>query len=116
MSNKYHMRRREFLNLDPTLRAYVIAVVEDEREKNVGTRSDDDCDFVDIRLRIADCQNEISLYFDLETVEERENSLYKIRTLAEVVNEFKRAIELEIEVINAREAIPRHDRALAAVH
>lgn len=116
MSKKYHLRRREFLNLEPSLRAYIIAVVEDEREKNVGKRADDDCDFVEISLRIADCRNEIALYFDLDTVEERENSLYKVRKLAEVVNDFKRAIELEIEVINAREAIPRHERVSAAVH
>ena len=117
MSKKYHMRRREFLNLEPSLRAYVIAVVEDEREKNVEVKNkDDDYDSVDISLRIADCHNEIWLYFDLNTAEERENSLYKIRTLAEVICEFKRAIELEIEVINAREAIPRHERVSAAVH
>ncbi|HMO82196.1 MAG TPA: hypothetical protein PKD24_15570 [Pyrinomonadaceae bacterium] len=116
MSKKYHLRRREFLNLEPSLRAYIIAAVEDEREKNAGAKKDDKDNFVDISLRIADCYNEISLYFDLNTADERENSLYKIRTLAEVICEFKRAIELEIEVINAREAIPRHERVSAAVH
>lgn len=117
MSKKYHMRRREFLNLEPTLRAYVIAVVEDEREKNVEVKNkDDDHDTVDISLRIADCYNEIWLYFDLKTAEERENSLYKIRTLAEVISEFKRALELEIEVINAREPFPKHARASSTIH
>ncbi|MBX3294708.1 MAG: hypothetical protein KF762_03210 [Acidobacteria bacterium] len=114
MAKKYHVERREFLNKFSNMRAYVIAVVEDAREKRVCCKDSDD--WHEITLKIADCSEEIELYFDLRSVEERENSLYKIRTLAEVVNEFKRAIELEIEVINAREAIPRHERALAAVH
>lgn len=117
MSKKYHLRRREFLNLDVDLRAYVIAVVEDAREKHVERRSsEEEDDYLDVSLRIADCRQEISLYFDLETQEERENSLYKIRILAEVINEFRLAIEKEVEVISARESIPRHARAATAVH
>ena len=117
MSKKYHLRRREFLNLDVELRAYVIAVVEDARDKHVGRGiSDDDDEYLDISLRIADCRREIYLYFDLDTQEERENSLHKIRTLADVINEFKLAIEREIQVISARESVPRHSRAASAVH
>ena len=118
MSKKYHLRRREFLNLNIDLRAYIIAVVEDARDKHVKGRTsdEDDDDYLDISLRIADCRKEIFLYFDLDTQEERENSLHKIRTLAEVINEFKLAIEKEVEVISARESVPRHARAASAVH
>ena len=118
MSKKYHLRRREFLNLDVELRAYIIAVVEDGRDRHIEPRTTevDDDYYLDISLRIADCRKEIFLDFDLETQEERENSLHKIRTLAEVINEFKLAIEKEIEVITARESIPRHARAASAVH
>ena len=117
MSKKYHLRRREFLNMNVDLRAYIIAVVEDARDRHVEPRtSDDDDDSLDISLRIADCRNEIYLYFDLDTQDERENSLHKIRKLAEVINEFKLAIEKEIAVISARESVPRHARAASAVH
>ncbi len=114
MSKKYHVERREFLNKFSNLRAYVIAIVEDAREKHVCCNNSDE--WHEISLKIADCNDEIELYFDLSTVDERENSLYKIRTLAEVINEFKRAIEIEVEVINARMAIPQHTRVSTAVH
>ncbi len=114
MSKKYHVRERVFLNLNAELRAYVIAIVEDAREKHVCCK--DPNEYSEISLRIADCSEEIELYFDLKTVEERENSLHKISTLAEVINSFKRAIEVEIEVINARQSIPRHSRVSSAVH
>ena len=32
MSKKYHVQRREFLNIHPTWRAYIIATVEDTSE------------------------------------------------------------------------------------
>jgi hypothetical protein len=114
MSKKYHVERREFLNKFSGLRAYVIAIVEDAREKNICCKNSDE--WQEITFRIADCEKEIELYFDLSSVEERENSLHKIRTLAEVVNEFKRAIEIEVEVINARQLVPQHSRVSAAVH
>lgn len=114
MSKNYHVKRREFLNLQTDMRAYIIAIVEDAREKHVGGKESEYCS--EITLKISDCSDEIELYFDLCTVEERENSLHKIRTLAEVINAFKRAIETEVEVISAKDSIPRHPRALSAVH
>ncbi len=86
MSNKYHVKRREFLNLHTDMRAYIIAIVEDAREKKIGEGSDY-CS--EINLRISDCADEIELYFDLCTAEERENSLHKVRILAEVIHAFK---------------------------
>ncbi len=114
MSKKYHVERREFLNKFSNLGAYVIAIVEDARDKHVCCKDSDE--WHDISLRIGDCSREIDLYFDLSTVEERENSLHKIRTLVEVLSEFKRAIEIEVEVLNARQSIPKHARVSAAVH
>jgi len=114
MSKKYHVVRREFLNKFKNLQAYVIAIVEDAREKHVCCKDSEELQ--DIALRIGDCKREIELYFDLDSVEERENSLHKIRTLAEVIHEFRRAIESEVEVINARESVPRLARVSAAVN
>jgi hypothetical protein len=96
------------------MRAYVIALVEDAREKHVCCGKSEE--YSEITLRIADCNDQIELYFDMDTVEDRENSLHKIRTLAEVINEFKRGIEIEVEVMNARKLIPKHARAASAVH
>ena len=114
MSKKYHVERREFLNKHTNLPAYIIAIVEDAREKHVCCKDTEE--WSEITMRIADCSEEIELYFDLSSIEERENSLHKIRTLAEVINDFKRAIEIEVEVINARQSIPKHARAASAVH
>lgn len=115
MAKKYHVERREFLNKYTNLRAYVIAVVEDARDKHLSCKDSDE-EWQDITLKIADCDDEIQLYFDLTSIEERENSLHKIRVLADVINEFKRAIETEIEVINAKEFIPKHTRVSVAIH
>ena len=114
MSKKYHVREKRFLNLDKDELDYVVAVVEDAREKHISRSNSEECS--EISLRIADWRYEIELFFDLETAEQRENSLHKIRTLAEVIGSFKRAIENEIEVINARAAIPRIARVSSAVH
>ena len=114
MNKKYHVREKTFLSMDKDERDYIVAVVEDAREKHLSRTDPDECS--EISLRIADWRHEIELYFDICTVEERENSLYKIRTLSEVINVFKRALESEIEVINAGESRPRHSRVSSAVH
>jgi hypothetical protein len=51
-----------------------------------------------VRLRIADCSNEISLWFELDTPEERENSLYKIDTLLGALQRFRAALDAEAEL------------------
>jgi hypothetical protein len=114
MSKKYHIRRREFLSKSPNSGARVIAVVEDARERHV---SDPDSEiYQEISLHIGDDVEAVWLNFELYTLEDCEESLYKIRTLAEVVNDFKRAIEIEIEVISARKLIPKHVRISEAIH
>ena len=51
-----------------------------------------------IRLRIADCSNEISLWFELHTPETRENALYKINTLLCALERFRTALDAEAEL------------------
>ena len=98
---KYHVRRRMFLNRDPELPAFVIGVVEDTRDI-----PDDDPEqswkWPTIDFTLADCHRRVSLSFDLETPEDREDSLYKIRRLAEVVNAVRDAIEREAAARAAR--------------
>jgi hypothetical protein len=56
-----------------------------------------------IRLRIADCSNEISLWFELDSPEARENSLYKINTLLGALSRFRDALDAEAELYARRE-------------
>lgn len=114
MSKKYHVERREFLDHNPVSGAYVIATVEDGRERNVS--EPDSANYQEINLRIADDSQNVWLNFELYTAEDRENGLRRIRVLHEVITEFKQAIEREVEVINARQSIPKHARAASAVH
>ena len=51
-----------------------------------------------IRLRIADCTNEISLWFELTSAEARENSLHKIDTLLGALQRFRAALDAEAEL------------------
>jgi hypothetical protein len=114
MSKMFHVNERAFLNLQSNLRAYIIAYVEDT------CRYPDCCDEYreggQISLRIADCYEEINLCFDLSTERERENSLHKARTLAEILNRFREAIEAEAKMIEERATVQQHARAVAAVH
>ena len=89
---KYHVRRRQFLNRDPELPAFVIGVVEDTRDL---PNEDPDWQWGTIELCFGDCYRRVSFDFDLSSPEGRAAGLYKIRRLAEVVEAVREAIELE---------------------
>ena len=55
-----------------------------------------------IRFRVADCANEIALWFELDSPEARANSLHKIATLLDAVR-FRDALEAEAELYAHRE-------------
>jgi len=115
MNKKFHVRERAFLNLKTDMRAYIIAVVEDTRE--IPNSNEDDWKWGQIELKMADCHDDISLEFNLSTPQERENSLFKIRKLAEVINAFRDALEIEAESIAERQAFaPIAKAAGTAVH
>lgn len=114
MSKKYHLQKREFLNIYPTWRAYVIASVEDTSD--VVSCCEEHRDGSEVYFEVASCHNDLELHFSLATAQDRENSLYKANKLAEVVNAFRDAIEKEIGVINERQSTQQHERAAAAVH
>jgi hypothetical protein len=56
-----------------------------------------------IRLRIADCMNEINLEFSVECPTLRENSLHKVDTLLHALARFRSALEAEAELYAHRE-------------
>ena len=101
VTERYYVRRREFLNEDPDLPAFIIGIVEDTR-----AIPDDDptqcwTDGTTV-LDLTDCNRRVSFYFNMYDAAERANSLRKISLIAEVVNAVRDAIALEVESRNAR--------------
>ena len=54
-------------------------------------------------LEVADCNDTISLTFDIDTAEGRENSLHKLETLETALNLFRAALVEEFEPYDRRE-------------
>ena len=101
-TEKYYVRRREFLNQDPDLPAFIIGIVEDTREI-----PDDDRDSWNggtVILDFADCYRRVRFDLALYDDQERANSLRKITLIAEVVNAVREGISMEVESRNDREA------------
>ena len=57
-----------------------------------------------LRLRIADCTNQINLEFSVDSAELRENSLYKVETLIAVLERFRAGLAAEAELRALRES------------
>ena len=66
-----------------------------------------------IRLRIADCSREISLWFELDSPESRENSLHKIDTLLGALQRFRAALDAEAELFAHRQQHRRSARSVS---
>ena len=101
-TTRYHVRRREFLNEDPELPAFIIGVVEDTRD--LPNDPEDLWKWGTVMLDLADCSRRVSFDFDLNDSSARANSLRKINLIAEVVNAVRDAIAVEVESRNARPA------------
>ena len=97
---RYHVRRREFLNEDPELPAFIIGVVEDTRD--LPNDPEDAWKWGTVVLDLADCSRRVSFDFDLNNATSRANSLRKINLIAEVVNEVRDAIAVEVESRDTR--------------
>ena len=80
--------------------AYVRVLVEDSTLRKWRRRPPEPR----IRLRIADCANAISLWFELNSEAARENSLYKIDTLLGALQRFRAALDAEAELYAHRTA------------
>jgi hypothetical protein len=68
--------------------AYVRVFVEDTARKRFRRRPPEPR----LRLRIADCENEINLEFSVESAARRENSLHKIDTLLAALHRFREGL------------------------
>ncbi len=107
---RYHVRRREFLNEDPELPAFIIGVVEDTRD--LPDDPEDLWKWGTVILDLADCARRVSFDFDLNDAASRANSLRKIHLIAEVVNAVRDAIAVEVESRNARPAMKKRAQGL----
>ena len=87
--------------------AYVRVLVEDTTFRKWRRRPPEPR----IRLRIADCSNEISLWFEVNSAELRKNSLHKIDTLIDALQRFRCALDAEAELYahRAQHRQPFHD-------
>ena len=88
--------------------AFVRVFVEDTSTK---TRWRDAPPEPRVRLRIADCDDEISLWFELDTAESRTNSLHKIDTLLGSLHRFRDALRVEADLYALRETSRKEDRS-----
>ena len=99
------------IDLDLKLPGREEEVVEALRERDLLERRycDDDCECCPSNfepmmvLNIADCNEAISLEFDVDTPEGRENSLHKLDTLEIAVRVFRDALVAEFEPYDRRE-------------
>ena len=66
-----------------------------------------------IRLRIADCSSEISLWFEVTSQAARDNSLHKIDTLLGALQRFRAALDAEAELHAHREQHRPPQRSVA---
>lgn len=55
-----------------------------------------------IRLKISDCDGQISLWFELDTAGDRRNSLHKIATLIGALHRFEAALIAEAHLAATR--------------
>jgi hypothetical protein len=97
---KYHVKKRYFLNRDPEMTAFAVGIVEDTSE--IPDEEESGWKWGKIELMLADCNRKVCFCFDMNDAEERSNSLYKIRRLAEVINAVKAALETEAKSISRR--------------
>ena len=114
MSKKYHVKRREFLNQFTDMRGHIIALVEDTSE--IPQEDADAWKWSEVKLKLGDCTRNIELDFCLCCAEERENSLHKIRLIAEIVNAVRDAIEIEAASIDERQQVIPLANAASNIH
>ena len=90
----------------------MVAYVEDTSERHPEPRrwcEDDGCDRCPHNfeprtiLEIADCEDRINLYFDLETEAERQNTLHKLDTLISALRVFRSGLVDEFSEYDRRE-------------
>jgi hypothetical protein len=111
MPYRARVNERWFLNL-PGFHgsAYVVVYVEDTGARGLAPCDCDreGCELVEnfeprMILEIADCDDRINLYFDVDSEAGRENSLHKLDTLIAALRVFRGGVVAEFEEYDRRE-------------
>lgn len=92
---KYRFRKREFLNADPTRRAFMIVAVEDRSELLAKAKPGDYIWNGESVFGFGDCNRDVWLDFNINEARERRNSLRKIDKIFEAVKGFRDALYKE---------------------
>jgi hypothetical protein len=109
---RYHVRRREFLNENPEMPAFVIGIVQDTSD--MPDEDSEQWKWGTAMLDLGDCSRRVSFDLDMSGPEERANTLRKINLIAEVVNAVRDAIAKEVDSRNARPHVQDHSTAAVA--
>jgi hypothetical protein len=109
---RYHVQRREFLNEDLDLPAFIIGIVQDTRD--LPDEPADDWKWATVILDFADCSRRVSFDFDLSDSASQASSLRKINLIAEVVNAVRDAIAIEVDSRNKRPHVQDQTHAVGA--
>jgi hypothetical protein len=103
------VNERWFLNLPGFHRgAYVVAYVEDTSERLL-LRDHEECECCPynfeprVILEMSDCENRISLEFDIDSATGRVNSLHKLDTLITALRIFREGVVAEFEPYDRRQ-------------
>ena len=111
-NTRYHDRRREFLNENPEMPAYVIGIVEDTAD--IPDEDEQGWKWATVMLDFGDCARRVSFDLGMADEIERANSLRKINLIAEVVNSVRDGIAKEVASRNARPHVQDHSKGAVA--
>ena len=106
MLKKYKARlnRREFVNYPGYYSAgYILAYVEDTTDRSIGEDFSYDDITPRILLEVGDCANVAKFELDMNSENERANTLHKIDTMIDVLTEMREAVAAEVELVAERE-------------
>jgi hypothetical protein len=102
MEREYHIRKRAFLLNESDSCEHAVAIVE--RSGAVHEAAPELDWYVTVYLKIATDSDAVNFFFDLGTPETRAESLERIRTLSDLISDFRSALECEVEEVEARNA------------
>lgn len=93
---------REFLN-EKGHHSFASIIASIRRNEN-GVEKDGS-DTASVQMMLMDCSKQVSLAFDINNHRERSNSLHKIRTLIEALQQFEETLITEAEYQSGQEKI-----------
>lgn len=102
---RHRVDHREFLNL-PGFHtgAYVLAYVEDTSKRGLESYGEERYNpHPRLLLQIADCENHISLEFDISSPHQRQNSFHKVQELIDALEAFKAGMAEECRLYRCRQ-------------